>query len=186
MHLTYGGVKKACEGSLRRLASEYIDLYLVHWPNPILPLKETFRALNELARAGKVRYVGVSNFGLGLLQQSQKLSETPILTDQVPYSLSHRSYVGNGVLKYCQDNKILLTAYSPMDRGHLPVSDVLRAISSAHGATPFQIALAWLVRQPGAITIPMSLDSRHIAENLASAEIDLSAAEVGQLDGSYK
>jgi diketogulonate reductase-like aldo/keto reductase len=185
MHLTYGGVKKACEGSLRRLASDYIDLYLVHWPNPLLPLKETFRALNELAREGKVRHVGVSNFSLGLLQQSQKLSEAPILADQVPYSLSHRSYVDNGVLKYCQENKIVLTAYSPMDRGHLPVSDTLRAIASAHGAGPFQIALAWLIGQPGVITIPMSLDPRHIAENLAAAEIELSTAEIDQLAGPH-
>jgi diketogulonate reductase-like aldo/keto reductase len=185
MHLTYGGVKKACEGSLRRLASDYIDLYLVHWPNPLLPLKETFRALNELAREGKVRHVGVSNFGLGLLQQSQKLSEAPILADQVPYSLSHRSYVDNGVLKYCQENKIVLTAYSPVDRGHLPVSDALRAIASAHGATPFQVALAWLAGQPGVITIPMSLDPRHIAENLAAAEIELSTAEIDQLAGPH-
>jgi diketogulonate reductase-like aldo/keto reductase len=182
MHLTYCGVKKACEGSLRRLAVEYMDLYLVHWPNPILPLKETFRALNELAREGKVRHVGVSNFSLGLLQQSQKLSETPIVTDQVPYSLSHRSYVKNGVLDYCQQNKILFTAYSPMDRGHLPLSDTLRNIASAHGATPHQVALAWLVRQPWVITIPMSLDPGHISENLAAAEIELSAAEIDLLD----
>jgi len=182
MHLSYGRVKKACEGSLRRLAVDYIDLYLVHWPNPVLPLKDTFRALNELAREGKLRHVGVSNFNLGLLQKSQKLSETPIVSDQVPYSLSHRSYVKNGVLEYCQQNKILLTAYSPIERGHLPVSDTLRNIASAHGATPYQIALAWLACQPGVITIPMSLDPRHIAENLAAADIDLSAAEIDQLD----
>jgi diketogulonate reductase-like aldo/keto reductase len=172
MHLTYGGVKKACEGSLRRLGTEYIDLYLVHWPNPVLPLKETFRALNDLAREGKVRHVGVSNFNLGLLQQSQRLSEAPILTDQVPYSLSHRSYVKNGVLEYCQQNRILLTAYSPVDGGHLHVVESLRSMAAAHDATPYQIALAWLVSHPGVITIPMSLNPEHIAENWRAGEME--------------
>ena len=185
MHLTYGGVKKACEGSLRRLRMATIDLYLIHWPNPLLPLKETFRALNELAREGKVRHLGVSNFNLGLLQQAQELSETPILTDQVPYSLSHRSYVKNGVLKFCQEHDILVTAYSPLDRGHLSLDDTLRKIAAAHEATPYQIALAWLVAQPGVITIPMSLNPGHIGENLASAQIELSAAEMDQLGGSH-
>lgn len=182
MHLSYGGVKKACDGSLRRLGTEYIDLYLVHWPNPLLPLKETFRALNELAREGKVRHVGVSNFNLGLLQQSQKLSETPILADQVPYSLSHRSYMKNGVLEYCQQNSILLTAYSPVDGGRLRIDETLRSIAAAHDATPYQIALAWLVNQPGVITIPMSLNPRHIAENWDAGEIELSGTEIEQLD----
>jgi len=182
MHLTYGGVKKACEGSLRRLDTDYIDLYLVHWPNPLLSLKETFRALNELVRTGKVHHVGVSNFNLKLLQKSRPLSDTPIFADQVPYSLSHRSYIKNGVLKYCQQNGILLTAYSPVDQGHLHVNESLRSIAAAHDATPYQIALAWLLGQPAVITIPMSLDPEHIAENWAAAEINLSVGEIEQLD----
>jgi diketogulonate reductase-like aldo/keto reductase len=182
MHLTAGGVLKACEGSLRRLGMDYIDLYLIHWPNPALPLKGTFQALNQLVHNGKVRHVGVSNFGRNLLKQAQSLSETPIVTDQVPYSVHHRSYVKNGVLEYCQQEGILLTAYTPVERGHLRVSDTLRNIAEAHGSSPYQVALAWLVNQPNVITIPMSLDATHIAENLAAAEIELTPAEMSQLD----
>jgi diketogulonate reductase-like aldo/keto reductase len=181
MHLRYGSVLKACQGSLRRLATDYLDLYLVHWPNPIIPLKDTFRALNQLVREGKVRHLGVSNFNTGLLRQAQGLSETPILTDQVPYSLADRSYVRNGVLEFCQREHILLTAYSPVERGRLHISDTLRSMAAIHNATPHQLALAWLVAQPAVITIPMSLNRDHIAQNLAAADIQLSPVEMQQL-----
>jgi 2,5-diketo-D-gluconate reductase B len=182
MHLTAGGVRKACEGSLRRLGMEYLDLYLIHWPNPALPLKGTFQGLNGLVREGKVRHVGVSNFGLDLLKQAQSLAETPIVTDQVPYSLQHRSYVKNGVLDHCRQEGILLTAYTPVERGHLRVNDALKSTAAAHGVSPYQAALAWLVNQPNVITIPMSLDPQHIAENLAATEIELTPAEMEHLE----
>jgi diketogulonate reductase-like aldo/keto reductase len=181
MHLTAGGVLRACQGSLRRLGMDYIDLYLIHWPNPALPLKDTFRGLNQLVRDGKIRHVGVSNFGLDRLKQARSLCETPIVTDQVPYSLEHRSYVKNSALAYCQQEGILLTAYSPIERGHLHVSEALKSIAKAHDCSPYQIALAWLANQPQVITIPMSLDPHHIAENFAAADIDLSPAEMSQL-----
>jgi diketogulonate reductase-like aldo/keto reductase len=91
-HLRCKNVLRACENSLRRLGTDYIDLYLIHGPNPFITLKDTFRALNQLVREGRVKHVGVSNFNLNLLKQSQALSESPITTNQVPYSLFHRSY----------------------------------------------------------------------------------------------
>ena len=176
-HLNYNDVLKACENSLRRLQMNYIDLYLIHWPQTGMNLQDTFRALNKLVRDGKVRHLGVSNFNLPLLKQSQEFSETPILTNQVPYSLSERSYVRNGVLEYCQQNNILLTAYEPVDKGHLRSNKILETIAKAHNATIFQIALAWLVAQPRVITIPMSFNPQHIRENFESADIELTQAE---------
>jgi diketogulonate reductase-like aldo/keto reductase len=176
-HLNYNDVLKACENSLRRLQMNYIDLYLIHWPQTGMNLQDTFRALNKLVRDGKVRHLGVSNFNLPLLKQSQEFSETPILTNQVPYSLSERSYVRNGVLEYCQQNNILLTAYEPVDKGHLRSNKILETIAKAHNATIFQIALAWLVAQPRVITIPMSFNIQHIRENFESADIELTQAE---------
>jgi diketogulonate reductase-like aldo/keto reductase len=105
------------------------------------------------------------------------LSETPLITNQVPYSLSDRSYVNNGVLDYCQQNDILLTAYEPVDKGRLKVSRALQSIAAAHNATPYQIALAWLVTQPRVITIPMSYNPQHIRENFESVNIELSEEE---------
>ena len=147
-----------------------------------MKLIDTFKALNELVKDGKVRHLGVSNFNLKLLKQSQELSETPLLTDQVPYSLFDRAYAKNGVLDYCKTNGMLLTAYSPVGQGHLPVNKTLKSIAEKHSATPHQIAIAWLVAQLCVITIPMSYNAEHQKENLGAVEIGLDAEEIKQLD----
>jgi len=184
-HLSYDDVFKSCESSLRRLKMDYIDLYLIHWPGRGMKLEKTFPALNKLVRDGKVKHLGVSNFNLKLLKQSQEYSETPILTNQVPYSLPDHSYVDNGVLEYCQQNDILVTAYSPVKFRSIRVNKTLKEITNAHSATPFQIALAWLVMQPRVITIPMSFDPQHIKENFDAAEILLSADEMNRLGNAW-
>lgn len=181
-HLQYDDVLKSCENSLRRLQMDYLDLYLVHWPHGGSKYDETFKALNKLVRDGKVKHLGVSNFNLKLLKLTQSLSETPIVTNQVPFSLADRSYVKNGVLEYCQQNDILFTAYSPVDEGNLRASATLEKIAKAHVATPFQIALAWIVSHPRVIAIPMSFDPVHIKENFDAAEIELDAEEIKQLE----
>lgn len=181
-HLKYDDVLKACEASLRRLKLEYLDLYLIHWPQAGMKLEDTFRALNKLVREGKVQHLGMSNFNVKLLQQAQALSETPIMTNQVPYSLSDRSYVKNGVLAYCQQNNIIVTAYSPVNEGNLRSNKVLEAIAQAHHASIFQIALAWIVAQPRVITIPMSFNPAHIRENFEAADIELNTSEIEQLN----
>jgi diketogulonate reductase-like aldo/keto reductase len=182
-HLEYEKVLRACEGSLRRLNMDYIDLYLIHWPRTGMKFEETFRALNKLVRDGQLRYLGLSNFSVKLLKQSQEHSETPIITNQVPYSIYDRSYVRNGVLEYCQQNDILLTAYSPVEQGRLKTNQTLRSIAEAHSATPYQIALTWLISQPRVITIPMSLNPRHIKENFESVNIVLTEKEIKSLNG---
>lgn len=176
-HLKYQDVLTACENSLRRLNMDYVDLYLIHWPGMGMRLEDTFRALNKLVRDGKVKHLGVSNFNLRLLKESQALSETPLITNQVPYSLSDRSYVHNGVLEYCQQNDILLTAYEPVDKGRLNINRTLQSIADEHNATPYQIALVWLISQPRVITIPMSYNPQHIRENFESVNIELSENE---------
>jgi len=180
-NLGYETVLRACEGSLRRLQMDYLDIYLIHWPSANMPLEATFRAFNQLVAEGKVRHVGVSNFSVEQLRRSQALSATPIVTNQVPYSLGDRSYVKNGMLAYCQANDILLTAYSPVEQGGLKVNSALQSVAAAHSATAQQIALAWLVQQPRVITIPMSGNPKHQADNLAAAEIVLTPAEIAAL-----
>jgi diketogulonate reductase-like aldo/keto reductase len=180
-HLGYDQVLKSCEASLRRLGMDYMDLYLIHWTRPGMKLPETFRALNKLVADGKVRHLGVSNFDVKLLEQSRKLSETNLLTDQVPYSLGDRDYVKNGVLAYCQSNGVLLTAYTPLDMGRFKSHRAVNAIAAAHSATPQQVALAWLIRQPCVIAIPMSHDPVHQKQNLEACNIQLTELEVAQL-----
>lgn len=184
-HLHYEDLLRSFENSLRHLGMDYIDAYLIHWPNPAIPMKETFRALNQLVRQGRVRHIGVSNFKRQTLKRAQAESETPLLMDQVPYRLSKRAYVKNGILSYCQQNDILVAAYSPIKIRNLRNNPTLNKIAEAHSATPHQIALAWLVNQPRVVTIPMSFDRKHQKENLEAADIELTAAEIARLDRSY-
>lgn len=181
-HLQHDDVLRCCEASLRRLGMDYLDLYLIHWPKVGMKLAETFRALNKLVRDGRVRRLGVSNFNLRLFKQAAALSETRLLTNQVSYSIPDRTCVQNGVLEYCQQQDILLTAYSPVKRRNINSNRALHAVAKARGATPQQIALAWLTTQPQVITIPMSANPQHQAENLQAADIVLSHAEMEMLD----
>jgi len=181
-HLRYNDVLKSCAGSLRRLDMDYIDLYLIHWPGTGTKYEEAFRALNQLVRDGTVRHLGVSNFKLKLLKQVQELSDTPILTNQVPYRIPDRSYAENGVIEYCQKNEILVTAYSPVKFRSINTNQTILRVAEAHSATPFQIALAWLVTQPRVITIPMSMNPQHIRENFEAADIELTPAEFQALN----
>jgi len=184
-HLSYNDVLKSCEKSLRHLNMDYVDLYLIHWPGTGVKYEESFRALNKLVSDGKVKHLGVSNFKLKLLKQAQELSETPILTNQVPYRIPDRTYVENGVIEYCQQNDILITAYSPVKFRSVNVNKALVDIAKAHSATPFQIALAWLIQQPRVITIPMSFNPQHIKENFDAADIELSKQEMSQLANAW-
>jgi diketogulonate reductase-like aldo/keto reductase len=176
-HLDYRNVLRSCENSLRHLGMDYLDLYLIHWPRLGMDLAQTFRALNQLVAEGKVRYLGVSNFNLKLLKEAVALAETKLLTDQVSYSLPDRTCVENGVLAYCQKNDLLLTAYSPVKRRYIRGDHPLRELAGQRGLTPQQIALAWLVQQPRVITIPMSFDPQHQADNLAAADIVLTQSD---------
>ncbi len=181
-NLRYQDALKACENSLRRLESDYIDLYLIHWPGDV-PLKETFRALNELHAERKILHVGVSNFDLPMLKEAQQLCNAPIVTNQVPYSLHTRRYERNGMLAFCQQHDILLTAYTPVEKGRVAQDATLREIAAKYKATPVQIALAWLIHQPRVIAIPMSQNPKHIEENLQAADLDLEEGDFNLLRG---
>ena len=180
-HIRYDDLLAACARSLKRLQTEYIDLYLIHWPSSTIPLNESMRALNRLVAVGKVRHVGVSNFDLPLLQEAVRLCDTPLATNQVHYNLLHREYVQNGVLPYCQEQGILVTAYSPLLDGVLEHKTV-QAIAGQHNATGAQVALQWLIQQPQVITIPKSSKQLRQQENWDAEGVTLSAEEIAQLD----
>jgi len=181
-NLGYGDTLQALEGSLQRLNTTYLDMYLIHWPNERIPLEETFRALNELVARGKVRHLGVSNFDVAQMEQAMALSSTPLVTNQVHYSLLHREPENNGVLRFCLDNHILLTAYRPLERGEVLAHPVVREIAVEHGATPAQVALRWLIDKAGVIAIAKAVSRSHLEDNLASLALQLSEVDVARLD----
>jgi diketogulonate reductase-like aldo/keto reductase len=181
-NLRYADVLRALDRSLARLKTSFVDLYLIHWPNTSIPLEETFKALNQAVREQKVRHVGVSNFNLEQLQKSAVLCETPLTTNQVPYSLFTRRYQQNGIIKYCQQNQIVVTAYSPLKDSRLGRDATVQQIANNHRATSYQIGLAWLVQQPWVITIPMSENPQHLAANLKAGDLQLTPEEMEVLD----
>ncbi len=181
-NLRYQDVLEALECSLKRLDTGYVDLYLIHWPNFSVPLGESFRALNELVDRGQVRHLGVSNFNLNQLRSACELSKSPLVTNQVPFSLHERRYMRNGVLEYCQENNIVLTAYTPIEKGRVARNAELRVIAERHDATPIQIALNWLIRQQKVIAIPMSTNPKHLEENLGALQVELSEEDVERLN----
>jgi diketogulonate reductase-like aldo/keto reductase len=172
-NLAYQAVLDACRGSLERLRTDYLDLYLIHWPSEDIPLGKTFGALNELVRRGLVRHLGVSNFNLEQLDRARKLSETPLATNQVPYSLYNRRYARNGVLDACREAGMILTAYTPLEKGRVVDDPEVAAIAEKVGSSPVQVVLAWLVNQPGVIAIPMSMNPKHLEQNLMAADLEL-------------
>jgi diketogulonate reductase-like aldo/keto reductase len=184
-NLRHLDVLREFDTSLKKLGTEYVDLFLIHWPNPVVPLKDTFRAFNEIVKSGRVKYVGVSNFSIKQLKRAQALSDIPMATNQVEFSLLCREPEKSGLLEYCQKNDILLTAYEPLGKGRIFHNPELRRIASSSNATLAQIAIKWLIRKPKVITIPMSSKESHLRENIEAVDLALPAEILEILDRLY-
>jgi diketogulonate reductase-like aldo/keto reductase len=182
-NLSHGRVLQALEGSLKKLKTGYVDFFLIHWPSPVIPLEETFRAFNELVESGKIRYAGVSNFNVSQLREAQELSNTPIAVNQVEYNVGVRKPEKNGVLEYCRAQGILLTAYEPLGKGLLIRNPVLRTVAEKHGVSTARVAIAWLLREPGIVTIPMTADEEHLKDNFTAWELELTGEDLELLNG---
>lgn len=188
-HATHAGTLRACEASLRRLRTDRLDCYLLHWPGRH-PLAGTIRAFEELQRAGKIRSWGVSNFDVAELDEALALSgPARIACDQVLYHLNERA-VENAVLPWCARHGVALVAYSPFGAGNFPSERtaggrVLAAVARARGATPRQVALAFLLRHQAVLTIPKASRAVHVEEIAAAADLTLSEEEVAQIDAAF-
>ncbi|WP_070885758.1 aldo/keto reductase [Pseudomonas argentinensis] len=175
------GVVAACERSLQRLGTEYLDLYLLHWRGQH-PLDETVEAFERLREQGKIGRWGVSNFDLDDLQE---LGEPACATNQVLYNPEERG-VEFDLLPWQQRQNMPLMAYCPLGQGGALLADAaLRQVAQRHGVSTAQVALAWALRQPNVLVIPKASDPRHLAENAASAELQLSAADLQAIDSAY-
>jgi len=174
----------ACERSLRRLRTDRLDLYLLHWRGRI-PLDETVGAFERLRRDGKIRRWGVSNFDTADIDELLTIPDgTHCVVNQVLYHLGERG-IEWSLAARCRAQRIALMAYSPVGEGALLKSADLRRIAHSIGATPAQLALAWLIRRDDVIAIPQTSDVAHVAENRAAASIKLSAETLAQLDAAF-
>ncbi|WP_254524237.1 aldo/keto reductase [Natrinema caseinilyticum] len=177
-------VRETTQASLERLELETVDLLLLHGPSDEAPLEATIEAMNDLQHDGLVDHIGISNFGVDGLEDAMAYSETPIVTNQVKY---HPYQQPRDLFRYCVENEILLTAYSPLAVGGVIGDDRLAAIGDPYDKTPAQVALRWLVQQPFVAAIPKAARRSHIEANADIFDFELSAEEmraIFELDGA--
>jgi diketogulonate reductase-like aldo/keto reductase len=181
---TKAGTLIACANSLRRLGTDRLDLYLLHWRGNV-PLEETLEAFAALVEAGKIRYWGVSNFDIADMIELWRLTGgADVATDEVLYNLTRRG-IEYDLMPWCHKRGIPIIAYSPTEQGRLLGHRELKRLAARHHATPAQIALAWLLRQDGVIAIPKAATVAHVRENRAALELRLTRQDLAVLDDAF-
>jgi diketogulonate reductase-like aldo/keto reductase len=181
---TYRGTIQACEQSLRRLRTDRLDLYLLHWQED-KALSEAVEAFTLLAASGKIRHWGVSNLDLGEMEELVALPNgSGVAANQVMYNLNRRG-IEYGLGPWCQQRGVAIMAYSPLDQGALARSQGLARIAARHGVTAAQVALAWLLQDQRYIVIPKSARAAHVRENRAALDLKLDRDDLAALDMSF-
>jgi 2,5-diketo-D-gluconate reductase B len=168
----------SCRGSLDRLGTDYLDLYLIHWPNDDIPIEQTMEGMQYLMQEGMVRSVGVSNFDVGRMQEAMAASDVPICNNQVEY---HPYRPRREIPQFCREHGITLTAYCPLAKGRVLNEPVLTRIGRRHGKSAAQVSLRWL-RQKGAIVIPKASSVEHLKANMDLDGWELSADQMQEID----
>jgi diketogulonate reductase-like aldo/keto reductase len=178
------GTLAACEASLKRLKTDRIDLYLLHWRGSV-PLEETIEAFTQLAQAGKILDWGVSNFDISEMGELWKTPDGDCcVTNQVLYNLSRRS-IEYDLMPWCRKHRVPIMAYSPIEQGRLLGNAALRDVANKHNATPAQVALAWLMRHDDVIVIPKAGSPAHVDEDLAAIDLLLTHDDFVALDRAF-
>jgi len=178
------GVMAACKRSLDRLNTDRIDLYLLHWRGGT-PLAETLEAFEALKRSGKIRHFGVSNFDRADMEDWWTCAGGEMTaTNQILYNLGRRG-VEWDLLPACRDRGMPVMAYSPLEQGRLENSVALKEVALRHDVTSLQVALAWVLAQPGVIAIPKSVNRAHIDQNIAALDIELDPGDLALLDAEF-
>jgi 2,5-diketo-D-gluconate reductase B len=174
-------VRASLERSLRRLELDQVDLLLIHWPSPDVPLERTLEAMAELREQGRTREIGVSNFPSGLFREALDLA--PVIVNQVEY---HPFLSAQAVLEVCKERHVELTAYRPLAKGKVNREPVLVEIAEAHGKTPAQVALRWLIEQPPVSAVPKASTPQRRRENLDVFDFELSTDQRRRIDALPK
>lgn len=172
-----GEFERAVDESLDRLKLPFVDLVLIHWPNPEVPLPGTVASLCSVKRAGKTKNIGVSNFTVALIEEAVRIADEPIATNQIE---AHPFIDQDKVIAACAKHGISVTAYCPVARGHAPGNETLTRIGKAHGKTAAQVSLRFLV-QRGMIVIPRTSKKERLAENLSIDDFTLTPSEMAEI-----
>lgn len=178
------GTIDACERTLRRLRTDHLDCYLLHWPGPH-PLADTIAAFEQLVRGGKITTWGVSNFDDVRLEEAVRIAgPNRVACNQVPYHLDDRA-IEDAVLPACEHHHIAIVGYSPFGKGRFRSHPVLEAIARTRGATPRQVALRFLVRHPNVFTIPKAASVSHVEENARAGDLQLTEEDIRRIDEAF-
>lgn len=186
-HFRYNDVIKACDNSLRKLGIKTIDLYQLHWPNPIIPISNTMKAMEELVKQGKIRYIGISNFSVKrTIAAQESLKRNEIVSNQVEYSPIERG-IEKDLIPFCEKEKITVIAYSPFRHGALfgknaEVRKALEEIAEKHKKTVAQVTLNWLISKEEVVAIPKAANLKHTKENAGAADFKLDKKEIELID----
>jgi diketogulonate reductase-like aldo/keto reductase len=178
-HFAPRELERSAKESIARLRLWEIDLLLLHWPNPQIPLSETLGALCKVKRMGLARHIGVSNFTVALIEEAVKLADEPLVCDQVEL---HPFLDQSKVIAACRQHGMAVVAYSPIARGGVKNDAVLARIGKPHGKTAAQVSLRFLVQQ-GIVVIPRTSRIERLTENLAIFDFELSEAEMAEIAG---
>ena len=178
------GVVAACERSLKRLDTDRIDLYLLHWRGNV-PLAETMAGFARLKRDGKIRHHGVSNFNTEDMKEWARLEGgDTVAANQILYNLGRRGPEWE-LIPWCRQRQVAIMAYTPLEQGRLAGNRVLQQVATRHGATAAQVALAWLLRRDGMIVIPKATKPEHVRDNRAALDVTLDAEDLAALDRAF-
>ncbi len=176
-HLHYDDVIRSAKASLKRLSTDYIDLYLIHWPNPKIPVKETLNAMDELLEMGLIKNIGVSNFDIaGLMDAMNNIKTGKIIADEVEYNLENY-YIEDDLIPFCERNNIKVIGYSPLNHGR--ISKKIDYVSKSLGMSKIQCSLAYLKKK--SIPIPKASKISHINDIITSLNIDLGENEYSKI-----
>jgi diketogulonate reductase-like aldo/keto reductase len=177
------GTIESCERSLRRLRTDRIDLFLLHW-REVVPLDETVEGFDALMGDGKIRHWGVSNFDIDDMKELVMLGGEAVATDQVLYNLSRRG-IEYDLMPWCRRRRIPIMAYSPIEQGRLLDHPTVSGVAAKHGVTPAQVALAWVLRRPDVVAIPKAGTPEHVRANRAALALMLDEDDLANLDEAF-
>ena len=176
--LSKSGVRRSLESSLRRLNTDYVDLWLIHWPNPAFPLEETLQAMMQLQEVGRVSHIGASNFPVALIEEAVKVA--PLVCNQVEY---HPYLSQEPILTSARKHHMMVTAYAPIAMGKVANDPLLVRIGARYGKSAAQVALRWLIQQPNVSAIPKAADPKHCVDNFDIFDFSLDGEEMAAVFG---
>lgn len=168
-HQTPEGIREAITASLAHLKTDYVDLYMLHaFPNPGISIEAAIKTLNELVDEGLVKHIGVSNFTVKRFEEAKKYSKHPLVVNQLHYNVQYREVEKAGLVKYSQENDVMLVAWRPLQKAAIDVPEIITKLATKYDKTPFQIMLNWLISQKNVVTIAKTSSVEHLKENLGA------------------